>query len=178
MTKIDATRGTVTPTGVTHLPDLLLRELWLAYADALGPFDACKPDDTSEEYHPGITDELGVAHHALRAVRQFIGQVRDHSEYSRAVQQWLRAVDAARGWHGIRQAFLYRIANATMIPLAALSAEPLMRARVDDAMVRLEGGDKVHYNDCYQHVLGDLASMFGASHMLALRSHVASLIGA
>lgn len=173
MTKIDATRGTVTPTAVTHLPDLLLRELWLGYADALGPFDACKPNDTSDDsYRPGLSDELGAAHHALRAVRQFIAQVRDQSEFSVTVKQWLRAVDAAHGWHGIRQAFIFQIANRTHIPLVALAAEPLMRARVDDAMVRLEGRE---YEDCYRHVLGDLATMLTGDTILSLRTHVLAL---
>jgi hypothetical protein len=171
MTKINDAYGTVTLNGVTNLQDIPLRELWLAYAAALGPFDFCLPNDTNGDApRPNVDSELRLAHHAFHAVRASVHATRDHTDFSRAMSHWLKSVDLAGGFHGIRPVFLRNL--ATLRPIVPLAAEPLMRARVDDAMIRLEGRN---YAECYAHVLSELSGILSPVEYRGLRNHVLSM---
>lgn len=175
MTKISVAAPTVTLPGVTHRSDLLLVQLWLDYARALGPFDFAGPEPDDSLRAGMLSTQYLQAHddltRSLRAVRAFIAhEPRPLSDFATCISEWLRVVDLPQlgGLHGIRQAVCWRVSKKTSAPIFVVCAEPLMRARCDDALIRLEGRP---YNDLYTAVLSDIRDLcLSDGELAALRS--------
>lgn len=167
MPKINDAYGGVTLNGVTVLSDLALREAWLKYAEALGPFDFVVPLH-GDPHRPNLNQEQGMVALALNNVRH-MATLGEDSEFRRSVRQWLAGVDSCHGMHGIRHGFVPKLAIAHHLPAGQLAAEPLLRARVDDAMIRLEGRQ---YNDCYEHVRQWCRETLPPAQLTALTQHM------
>lgn len=171
MTKISVTPCTVPLNGVTSRSDLVLRELWLQYAAALGPFDYVFPL-VAGNVDAGLHTEQflsahRLAHDCLTALRRFVSVTRDPSDFARCVREWLHTVNATGHIHGTRTGYARQAAKRAALPLPVIAAEVLMRARCDDAMVRLEGRS---YNDLYLAVLDDFRALMTEPELSDLRA--------